>query len=639
MLPETLFRSSFEASPIGQVLLAPTDQLELLAVNDAFLASASRSRADLLGRALFDVFPNDPADPDGQNAQTLARSIARAIETGQSQVMEAQRYPIEMHKDGRSWFEDMYWSATNTPVYDASGVLLCILHTTIDITQRVRSEQLLRQSEERSRAYITATSDVMYRMSHDWSFMHELDGRGFLRTTDKWARYEIENYVHPDDLEQARREIARAIETKTPFELEHRVLRADGGHGWTYSRAVPRLDAQGEIYEWIGAASDITERKLAEEKLKEADRRKDEFLAMLAHELRNPLAPIGSAAEVLQRGVTEEARVRRMSEIISRQVRHMKGLVDDLLDVSRVTRGKVTLDAEPIDVRHAVADAVEQVAPLVQAKRHQLILHQAPQTTVVTGDRKRLVQVFANLLNNAAKYTPESGVIRLTTRVDNGSVVVDVSDNGMGIAPALTDTVFDLFTQADRPSDRSAGGLGLGLALVKSLVELHHGEVTCESPGPGHGSTFSVRLPRLSERAPAVPTGPRASCAPITSSLRIMVIDDNVDAAELLAVLLGSMGHDVLVEHSSRAALDLARAAAPDVCILDIGLPDVDGYRLARLLREQPQTASSRLIAVTGYGQESDRLEAIAAGFDEHLVKPVDGPTLVAALAAACAPR
>lgn len=632
MLPEALFRFSFEGSPIGQVLLAPTEKLQFLAVNDAFLATASRTRSEVLGRPLFEVFPADPADPQGQGAQALARSIARAIETGKSQVMPAQRYPIEMERDGKRWFEDMYWSATNTPIYDADGQLLCISHTTMDITERVRSDMRLRESEERSRAYIMATSDVVYRMSPDWAYMHELDGRGFLKTTAEWAAYRIEDYVHPADLERAREAIATAIRDKAVFELEHRVVRSDGSPGWTYSRAVPRLDGDGEIYEWIGAASDITERKLAEEKLKDADRRKDEFLAMLAHELRNPLAPIGSAAEVLQRSVNHDERIRRTSEIISRQVRHMKGLVDDLLDVSRVTRGHVTLDTEPVEIRQVVSEAIEQVSPLLQSRGHRLTVQLTPQATVVSGDRKRLVQVLANLLNNAVKYTPDAGAICLATEARDAHVLVEVSDNGIGMPADLTPKVFDLFTQAERPSDRSAGGLGLGLALVKSLVELHQGVVTCESPGIDRGSKFTVRLPRLVDDVRPDRTGPPAGTPQATVSRRIMIIDDNADAASVLAMLLETLGHEVFVEHSSRGALALSKDRRPDVCVLDIGLPDMDGYQLARRLREQPETASAQLIAVTGYGQDSDRLAAIAAGFDEHFVKPVDAMKLVAAM-------
>lgn len=356
-----------------------------------------------------------------------------------------------------------------------------------------------------------------------------------------------------------------------------------------------------------------------------ADRRKDEFLAMLAHELRNPLAPIGAAAELLQMTAPGAARVRQTSQIIGRQVSHMSQLIDDLLDVSRVTRGLVALDSAPLEIRQILMDAVEQVTPLVRARRHHLELHLPPVATVVMGDKKRLVQVVANILNNAAKYTQPVGRIELRADVEAQRVLITVIDNGIGMTPETAENAFDLFSQAERTPDRASGGLGLGLALVKSLVELHRGTVTCKSRGIGRGSRFTVSLPRFFVQNGE--TGSRMSDGPPygpSERLRIMVVDDNVDAAAMLALLLETQGHQVLVEHDSTRALQAARAVAPHVCLLDIGLPDMDGYELARRLRAQPETTASVLIAVTGYGQESDRENSLAAGFDHHLIKPVD---------------
>jgi len=633
MLPDKIFHSAFDASPIGQCLLAPTAGLDILAVNQAFLDAVSRTRAEVQGRPLFDAFPTDPDDAADTGMQDLGASIAAAIATRQSQTMEAQRYPIQMHADGRSWFEDRYWSATNTPVYADDGALLCISHTTIDITARVRSGVLLHESERRLSAYVSATSDVLYRMSPDWAYMHELDGRGFLKTTTGWAEYRIEQYVHPDDLELARRHISNAIERKSMFELEHRVLRADDSPGWTYSRAVPLLDERGEILEWIGSASDISERKLAELKLRDIDRRKDEFLAMLAHELRNPLAPISAAAELLLLADFDKPRLRRTSEIIVRQVRHMTGLVDDLLDVSRVTRGLVELDKTALDLAQVVADAVEQSAPLAAARRQHLSIDIAPGDAPLSGDRKRLVQVFANLVHNAAKYTQEGGNIRIGAEMRDGVVLVTVADDGIGMDAQLVDRVFDLFAQASVTSDRSSGGLGLGLALVKNIVELHGGSVSCHSPGPGKGSTFTICLPSLGRLpAPAWPDGVPQQAADVARALRLLVVDDNVDAAEVLSMLLQAAGHVVTVAHDPRRALELARVERPDVCLLDIGLPGMDGNELAQRLRAQPDTAGAVLIAVTGYGQAEDRQRSRESGFDHHLVKPLDYATLTAIL-------
>jgi signal transduction histidine kinase/ActR/RegA family two-component response regulator len=491
----------------------------------------------------------------------------------------------------------------------------------------VRAATAIRESEERFRALTHASADVIYRMSPDWTELRQLDGRGFMKDTSRPSAFWLDDYIPQEDQQLVHAAVAAAIRDKSVFELEHRVRRIDGSYGWTLSRAVPMLDAVGEIHEWIGAASDITERKTAEEKLRESDRRKDEFLAMLAHELRNPLAPIGAAADLLQRARPEEAVVRSTSQIIGRQVRHMTALIEDLLDVSRVTRGLVELDTAALDVAQVAAEAIEQVTPLIHARRQQLALRLPHAPTLVCGDRKRLVQVLANLLNNAAKYTQEGGELHLDVAADEARIRIEVRDNGIGMAPELVARAFDLFAQAERSADRASGGLGLGLALVKHLVELHGGQVACDSPGLGRGSRFVVSLPRLSVKdTPGHEMADRASARPDT--LRILVVDDNEDAADTLAMLLEASGHEVLVEHGSRRALARAREAGPEgaprVCLLDIGLPDMDGAELARHLRAQPETAGALLVAVTGYGQDSDRERTRAAGFDHHLVKPID---------------
>ncbi|QYF94389.1 PAS domain S-box protein [Massilia sp. PAMC28688] len=359
--------------------------------------------------------------------------------------------------------------------------------------------------------------------------------------------------------------------------------------------------------------------------LQDQHRHKDEFLAMLAHELRNPLAPIRTAADVLAMATPDQARVRQMSGVIGRQVSHMSALVDDLLDVSRVTRGLIELADDELDVRHLVREAIEQAQPMVEARGHTLTVVLCPQPAQVRGDSKRLVQVLANILNNAAKYTPRGGTIEMRTESTADTVTLQVTDNGSGIAPDLQPYVFDLFSQAKRNSDRSQGGLGIGLALVKNLVELHGGSVTCFSSGAGTGSRFTVSLPRL------VVQGPRAAGARETASeavpgqpVRILLVDDNIDAAHTLACYLEAAGHEVMVEHAGAPALTRARVHLPHVCILDIGLPDMDGHALAARLRDLPHMSGVMLIAVTGYGSELDKEKSLAAGFDHHLVKPVD---------------
>jgi signal transduction histidine kinase len=379
------------------------------------------------------------------------------------------------------------------------------------------------------------------------------------------------------------------------------------------------------------------ERVRAEEALRLADRRKDEFLAMLAHELRNPLAPISAAAQLLNMGPPDAARVERTSAIIARQVAHMTGLIDDLLDVSRVTRGLVVLGRDEVDLRRVVDDAVEQVRPLIEARRHQLALHLAPEIgpAVVHGDYKRLVQVLANLLNNAAKYTPENGKLGVWMGATADHVLVSVNDNGIGIPADLLPTVFDLFSQAERTPDRSQGGLGLGLALVKSLVELHGGMVTASSEGRNMGTEFTVRLPRL--QAPAAPADslPAAASggAETAQGLRLMLVDDNEDAAMTLGLLLEAGGHAVTLVHEPFKALARAAAERFDVFLLDIGLPGMSGVELARRLRRLPGQDGAVLMAISGYGQNADRVDAEEAGFDRYFVKPVDAEELTQALA------
>jgi signal transduction histidine kinase len=381
---------------------------------------------------------------------------------------------------------------------------------------------------------------------------------------------------------------------------------------------------------------ELVSRREAEARLRDADRRKDEFLAMLAHELRNPLAPIGMAAHVLRLGAVTPARLQHTCEIIDRQITHMTSLLDDLLDVSRVTGGLVALAQELHDMGAIVRDALEQARPLIDARRHRLTLALPRELAQVCGDSTRLVQIVTNLLNNASKYTPEGGTIALELTQDAATVQVRVRDDGIGIDAALLPHVFDLFIQGERSAHRTQGGLGLGLALVKSLVERHGGSVSAASAGHGAGSEFTIRLPRARGDAPVLPAPSAAGAGSACGAgvLDILIVDDNADAADTLSLFLGAVGHRVHVAYDGANALELAAAAAPHVLLLDIGLPDIDGYELARRLRPMAQTAHATLIALTGYGQPEDRERAIGAGFDDHLTKPVDAAALVRLLSA-----
>lgn len=411
-------------------------------------------------------------------------------------------------------------------------------------------------------------------------------------------------------------------------------MRPDGSLVWvsntvTFIRAATGT-APGTV---LVVVLDISARKHGEEALRNADRRKDEFLAMLAHELRNPLAPISAAADILAMTTPDANSIKITSGVIRRQVRHMSHLIDDLLDVSRVTRGLIKVDMSALDANSIVADAIEQTRPLIEEKRHRLEIELAPESTRVRGDQKRLVQVLANLLNNAAKYTPLHGTLRLRTEVDEHHVTLQVQDNGIGIEQDLQPHVFALFAQASRTLDRSQGGLGIGLALARRLVELHGGSLTCVSNGPGTGSLFSVRLPRLRDNTETAPRAASPSAlAPATCCLRVLVVDDNTDAAYMISMFVEALGHEVHVEHDAQRGLDKAATIGFDICLLDIGLPGMDGNELARRLRAQATTTDAMLVAVSGYAADEDKEVAYRAGFDRYFAKPVDITVLAALL-------
>ena len=365
---------------------------------------------------------------------------------------------------------------------------------------------------------------------------------------------------------------------------------------------------------------DVTGLAQARREAEAASRAKDEFLAMLGHELRNPLAPILTALQLMRlRGIGGAERER---EVIERQVRHLVGLVDDLLDVSRITRGKIQLRRQPVDLTDCVARAIEMTSPAIEERRHTLLVD-VPRGLMAQGDPPRLAQVFANLLTNAAKYTDAGGRIRVSGWQEGSSVVLAVADNGSGITPEMMPRLFDLFAQERQELDRSQGGLGLGLAIVRGLVEAHGGTVRADSPGPGKGSTFTVSLPAAEAVTPVAPA-PVQPVEAVPGGRAVLLVDDNRDAADLLAESLRALGHVVEVATDGPAALELIRTFRPDVALLDLGLPVMDGFELAARLKANPESSGVALIAVTGYGQDVDRRRSREAGFHAHLVKPVD---------------
>ena len=398
------------------------------------------------------------------------------------------------------------------------------------------------------------------------------------------------------------------------------------------TRALERLNA--ELEERVRERTAALEATTHE--LQEANHRKDEFLAMLAHELRNPLAPIRTAVQLLRLKELTEPHRRRARDVIERQVEHLVNLIDDLLDVSRITRGMITLQLEPVLVGAIVARAVETARPAIDSHRHALELDLPDELISVEGDKTRLVQVIANILHNAAKFMDPGGRIRLRVLRDGQNAVIQVSDTGIGIAPELLPKIFELFTQVHSKSERAQGGLGIGLALVRRLTEMHGGSVTAESEGPGRGAMFTVRLPMLVPQLAALSTRKRENGAiPLLEPQRILVADDNYDAAEALTLQLQLAGHEVRTAHDGVEAVELAKTFDPDIVLLDLGMPKMDGYEAARQLRLSPTTSRAKLIALTGWGQQQDRDRTADAGFDAHLVKPVAEAQLFKALTVA----
>jgi len=425
--------------------------------------------------------------------------------------------------------------------------------------------------------------------------------------------------VPPDELPM--QTAARTGHPVTGQEIEFRFT--DGTSVWAYGNAVPLFDPDGAVRGVISSFLDITALKRVQEELHEADRRKDEFLAVLAHELRNPLAPIRSSLHILRLSGRNDPTAEQVSEMMARQVNHMVRLVDDLLEVSRITRGKIDLRREPLDLTDVVRSALEISRPLIDEASHRLLIDLPREPFPLEGDAVRLAQVFANLLNNAAKYTDPGGQIRLAVRREGEEAVITVQDSGIGIPAAMLPRVFDMFTQVEHHTARNRGGLGIGLMLVKRLVEMHAGTITAHSAGLGQGSEFVVRLPLSAVRR--TEGRPRKEARIGTNAAqRVLVVDDNRDAADSLGLLLKVLGNKVEVVHNGEDALAVLRSFQPTVCLLDIGMPGMDGHEVARQIRRQPGFRNVTLIALTGWGQEDDRRLSESAGFDYHLTKPAD---------------
>lgn len=569
--------------------------------------------------AQFEITPDDnisasapdPAAPgrrvryflEGRELADRELPLQRAVDE------EREIPPMELEvllPSGRRW----YCVASGAPFRDQSGKVIGGVVVTVDVTERKRAEAELRSiasfPEENPSPVLRACAEGLILYANR-------PARALLD-----AMYPGEKPTLPNALVEA---VGRILAGSEGHEVE---IAGPSGSFFSFTLSPSSVEGWVNLY-----GRDVTKRRRMEDALRESDRRKDEFLATLAHELRNPLAPLRSGLQVLRRVGGAGPDAERMQAMMERQVDHLVRLVDDILEASRISRGKIELRKEPVELAAVIRQAVETSQPLIDAGRHELRLVLPAEPLLIDADPVRLAQVFANLVNNAAKYTDSGGRIRIEAERRGGEVAVSVSDSGRGIPADMLPRVFDLFAQIDRDLGRSQGGLGIGLALVRSLVEMHGGRVEARSDGPGQGSEFVVHLPLIATPA-AIVAEPEAP--PACAALRILLVDDNRDAADSLGMLLETLGAEVKVVYDGPAGLEALDAFKPRAVLLDLGMPGMDGYETARLLRLSPSGRETTLIALTGWGQDEDQRRTRQAGFDHHLVKPVDIAELQAVL-------
>ena len=595
--------------------------------NDAYAEILGGKHPRALGRPFSEVWADIWHD--------IAPIVDQAM---QGRASYHENLPLTMQRNG--YDEDTWFTFSYSPLRDEEGRVAGMFCACTETTEQVLAARHHAEEIERMRQLFQQAPGIL-AVVRGPEHVFEIANDAYLRLigrNDVVGRAvaevlpEVRDQVFTALLDEVYRsgephvgnEMPILLRRRPDSELEERFVN------FIYQ---PTRDHRGAVSGIFVEGSDVTAAVLAMRALREANSRKDEFLAMLAHELRNPLAPIGAAAELLRLGTPDAARIAKTSAVITRQVEHMTKLVDDLLDVSRVTRGLVTLRRETLDFSAIVGEAVEQAAALMKAKGHRLAVELPAEPAWVSGDRTRLIQVLSNLLNNAARYTPDGGDVIVRMTADEHEVRAVVEDTGIGMPAALLPHVFDLFTQAERSPDRSQGGLGLGLALARTLIELQGGHIGAHSDGAGQGSRFTVCLPRVARPQAGAPGLADEDDTHGARRRHLMVVDDNTDAAQMLALVLETAGHSVAVCSNARQALDAVVAAPPALLLVDIGLPGMDGYELVGRLRRLPETAKACIVAVTGYGTPQDRERALAAGFDEHLVKPVHPKALYGILA------
>ena len=595
-----------------------------------YLAASNRWKQDyrlptdisIIGRSHYEVFPEIPERWKAVHRRSLA-----------GECLNADEDPFVRSDGSTQWVK---WDIQ--PWYTLDGAVGGILIATEDVTERVLIKKALQESREDLDRAQAVGQIGSWRLDITTNVLTWSDENYRIFGVPKGTSLSYETFlgiVHPEDRQYVDNMWEAGLRGE-PYDIEHRII-ADGQVKWVREKAYLEFNDTGELLGGFGITQDVTSRKQAELALQEANRRKDEFLALLAHELRNPLASIRNATQVLRLIGTDEPALVRAGSIIDKQVHQLARLVDDLLDISRISSGKIQLQNGLLDLAEVIRQAVEMNQPFIDARELTLNMTLPSKTVRLAGDFTRLVQVVGNLINNAAKYTGKGGTISVTIEQGDAisdvrnTVLIRVRDNGRGIDPASLKNLFDMFYQEQRTLDRSEGGLGIGLSLVKNLVEMHGGWVEAHSAGLGAGSEFTVCLPCLQQESPLAYEDAGSPLQTIDRH-RILLVEDNIDVADSMTLLLKIHGQVVMTARNGKEAVATALRERPDIILMDIGLPYLDGYQACRAMRSEGLT-DTLIVAVTGYGQETDRQKAEEAGFDQYMTKPLESRVILKLLA------
>ncbi|MDQ3205232.1 MAG: PAS domain-containing protein [Pseudomonadota bacterium] len=621
-------RSLFQLAPSPIAILTGPDLVVELA-NEA--CQRFFGRQELVGRPLMEALP----ELAGQHLDELMH----VLDSGKPFVGRGLRLALQP-REPQTPMEEVFFDALYQPLVAADGSISGIFCQISDVTDAWRAQEALRESQERLHEGMDAARMVVWEWDHLRDALQLSDNAASVLGGQWDDLPSLLPGVNRDDFQVLRGRHSEATRDSPRYRGELRFERPDNDRMvWLEIRATVAFSKEGKRQLTRGVLLDITERKQAEEELRRADQSKDEFLAMLAHELRNPLAPIRTGLTVLGMSPSPEAAAQTR-EVMERQLGHMVRLVDDLLDIARISSDKLELRTQRVDLRSVIHNAVEISQSTIDAAGHQLYTSLPAQPLLVEVDPTRMAQVIGNLLTNAAKYTPRNGRIEVSAMREGAHVCIRVCDNGVGLAPEALPRIFDLFSQVGRTLDRSQGGLGIGLALAKRIVEMHGGSVEARSAGPHCGSSFSVRLPVEIQdpRERSRPIHADGGEARAETSLRVLVVDDNVDAADTMQSMLELLGHETRSVHTGLEAVSAVDSMAPDVVFLDIGLPDIDGYEAARRIRSMDPRHEVTLVALTGWGADADLQRSSDSGIDRHLTKPAD-PEMVRQILASYDPR